>query len=347
MSSQKYVILTHSNAMGGGVRINDIQVDDNDVIFTAEHGGKLTLSLRKCVHSLMVSSMGDSVMLNYVQAPCSPAMVAPSPQRRPGGYGMVMGGLFGTDFETMVENNVVALFEHELTTRLIEPLRATVRDMVVPQPQAAPYRGYAATACDNSTVVLTMNGDRVTWIDPAYPTAKVTTESQTYSVPITRLSVVTGPTPNIFNIVVLDRDTVTAPHVSLVSEVLARYLPEVGREYLRYMNIAEGDFGWNENKLYLRDTAGEIGEITDVSFTDGLFTFSVLSGKQVQVEATHIDRFAECNHNPATPVNTFGVLRSPITYESIVVGVFNLLATAFPNQAEQYKAFMKDKIAKK
>ena len=54
MSNQKYVVLTHSNTLGGtGVRINDIQVDTDTVTFTADHGGKLTLPLKKCVAFLV------------------------------------------------------------------------------------------------------------------------------------------------------------------------------------------------------------------------------------------------------------------------------------------------------
>lgn len=354
MSNQKYVVLTHTNTLGGtGVRITDIQVEGDDVTLTAEHNGQLKLSLKKCVGSIMATSMGDAVVLAYIQPPVQ-SMAMGGNYGVPGGFSHG-GGLMGFDLESVVEGQVSALFQHELTTRLIEPLRQAARELTGPRPQATSYAGYRsakANPADNVAFFFDKAGswganDRIVCIDINYPITRIHTENHTHEVQLTRLSIRPGHSPETITFFEQSASCFDRRHVDMVSKVLNHYNPGVGADYVRYMNIAKGDDATGVTKLYLRDTAGEIDEITNVSFDDGLFTFRVGSGKQAQVSADRLDRFADANHNVTTPVETFGVLREPITHESIVTGVYNLLATSFPTQAEQYKAFMKEKFAKK
>lgn len=341
MSNQKYVVLTHSNTLGGtGVRINDIQVDTDTVTFTADHGGKLTLPLKKCVAFLVAGSMGDTVMLTYFQMSMNPAMAVASNYGRPTGpvSNALLGGLYGTDYEAMVENNVVALFEHELTARLIEPLRQAARDMTGPRPTAAPTcntwdrPNTAELFCGTA---LTFSGEKVTWVDIDHPTTKIITDRSEVKVDTARLSVSPHHANGEIKLFTLDRANFDESRVREVASALYRYNPHVSSEYVRYMDIAKGDTVVDsDGRLYLRDTAGELGVITDIVFDDGLFTFSVSSGKQVQVASAHLGMSAPARQ--ILPLSTFGIHSNPITDAHEITMVYNAMRTAFPKAAAEY-----------
>lgn len=340
MSNQKYVVLTHNNTLGGtGVRITDIQVEGDDVTLTAEHNGQLKLSLKKCVGSILATSMGDAVVLAYIQSPMQ-TMAMGGNFGVPGGFshGMVGGGLTGFDLESVVESQVSALFQHELTTRLIEPLRQTARDMMGPRPTAAPAyntwdrQNTAELFCGTT---LTFSGEKVTWVDIDHPTTKIITDRSEVKVDTARLSVSAHPTNGEIKLFTLDRANFDESRVREVANALYRYNPHVSSDYVRYMNIAKGDAPVDsDGRLYLRDTAGELDTVTNIVFDDGILTFSVSSGKQVQVFPNHLGLSSPAHQS--LPLSTFGILNGPITDAHEVTMVYNALRVAFPKVAAEY-----------
>lgn len=358
MSNQKYVVLTHSNTLGGtGVRITDIQVEGDDVTLTAEHNGQLKLSLKKCVGSIMATSMGDAVVLAYLQPPVQPMAMGGNFGVRGGfSHGMAGGGLMGFDVESVVESQVSALFQHELTSRLIEPLRQAARDMMGPRPTAAPaYSAWdqptAASAYGNwdqpntessagqsGSSVLTFSGEKVTWVDIDHPTTKIITDRSEVKVDTARLNVSTHHANSEIKLFTLDRANFDESRVREVANALYRYNPHVSSDYVRYMDIAKGDTQVdNDGRLYIRDTAGELGVITNIVFNDGLLTFSVSVGKQVQVAAAHLGLVGPALQS--LPLSTFGILSDPITDAHEVTMVYNAMRQAFPKVAAEYLQF--------
>lgn len=340
MSNQKYVVLTHTNTLGGtGVRITDIQVEGDDVTLTAEHNGQLKLSLKKCVGFIMATSMGDAVVLTYLQPPVQPMAMG-------GNYGVPggihRGGLMGFDVESVVEGQVSALFQHELTTRLIEPLRQAACELTDSRPQAG-YRSAKTTPTDNVTFLFEKSNswganERIVRIDINYPVTHIHTENQVHDVQLTRLSIRPGHSPSTIAFFELTAPCFDHRHVDMVSNALNHYNPSVGADYVRYMNIAKGDTRVDtDGRLYLRDTAGELGVITDIVFDDGLFTFSVSAGKQVQVPAAHLGLVSPAVQS--LPLSTFGILSDPITDAHEVTMVYNALRQAFPKVAAEYLQF--------
>lgn len=340
MSNQKYVVLTHSNTLGGtGVRITDIQVEGDDVTFTAEHNGQLKLSLKKCVGSIMATSMGDAVVLAYIQPPVqSMAMGGNFGVRGGFSHGMVGGALTGFDVESVVEGQVSALFQHELTTRLIEPLRQAARDMMGPRPTAASAYGnwdQPNTGEQFCGTTLTFSGEKVTWVDIDYPTTKIITDRSEVKVDTARLSVSSHHTNGEIKLFTLDRANFDESRVREVANALYRYNPHISGDYVRYMDIAKGDASVDsDGRLYLRDTAGELGVITDIVFDVGVLTFSVSTGKQVQVATANLGLVGPALQN--LPLSTFGILSDPITDAHEVAMVYNALRTAFPKVAAEY-----------
>lgn len=347
MSNQKYVVLTHNNTLGGtGVRITDIQVEGDDVTLTAEHNGQLKLSLKKCVGSILATSMGDAVVLAYIQSPMQ-TMAMGGNFGVPGGFshGMVGGGLMGFDLESVVESQVSALFQHELTTRLIEPLRQAARDATGPRPMAVTtacgtwgHPNTESTAGQSGSSVLTFSGEKVTWVDIDHPTTKIITDRSEVKVDTARLNVSTHHANSEIKLFTLDRANFDESRVREVANALYRYNPHVSSDYVRYMDIAKGDTQVdNDGRLYIRDTAGELGVITNIVFNDGLLTFSVSVGKQVQVAAAHLGLVGPALQS--LPLSTFGILSDPITDAHEVTMVYNAMRQAFPKVAAEYLQF--------
>lgn len=349
MSNQKYVVLTHSNTLGGtGVRITDIQVEGDDVTLTAEHNGQLKLSLKKCVGYIMATSLGDAVVLTYLQPPVQPMALGGNFGVRGGfSHGMAGGGLMGFDVESVVEGQVSALFQHELTTRLIEPLRQAARDMMGPRPTAAPaYNTWDQNAAELFCgTTLTFSGEKVTWVDIDHPTTKIITDRSEVKVDTARLSVSPHHANGEIKLFTLDRANFDESRVREVANALYRYNPHVSSDYVRYMEIAKGDASIDTDiRLYLRDTAGEIGRIDDITFNDGLLTFSVSTGKQVQVRAEHLDLFSRARQD--LPTHTFGVCNSQVTDEQAINSVYVLMLKVFSMAATEYLAYMKNLLTR-
>lgn len=353
MSNQKHVVLTHSNALGGGVLISDIQVDAENITFTAEHGGKLTLSLKKCVGALTANVMGDSVMLNYFQLPVN-AMVSGGNY----GYGVgvaVAGTAFGKDYEAMVESIVVALFEHELTSRLIEPLRQTARELMGPRPMAVttsysnPANGIAR-AHDGRKAMFHADkqwehgveaGEPIHSFYFDYPQSKIViVGGKTYTVKTACLDIRLDDEIGL-HFYIDDEETLDLNCINGVASALRAFNPHVSNAYLRAMDIALGDITKRvdaADNLYLRDTAGEIGVVTDILFNNGLLTFHVSVGKRVDVKPAHLRLVSHALEN--MPTNTLGVLSEPVTDAHEVAHVYDIMRKAFPEVAAEYLQYM-------